>query len=349
MNFSVAQVARVRLVIERNLDLTLSDEDLVVAVGLASGQSLGERHRNLRRLQPPERPPSILGRRTAVIALAATLAAEGGRTVHVATMHQAQAELEAATLGPALAEMNLSLGCLLPKFSYLYDPNLEGLTEKTRSEALSAQIVYGAFAEFGFDQLARTLTTTGDWQYEGAKFARALDLILVEDLEDFLANSAPLLITQTAPDQRLEILRLSNLIATLEAGPDEDGDYEVVPGENGHNLGALWSSRGLEKLVAGLGDEEVLDPDSPMRKLANAVLYAQAVFIRELDYVVSQNQIIPLADNGDLLPRRYFNDGVQEALEAKEGLTVNRGAAPLAGITPEAYLDLYVSVAGLMN
>ena len=349
MNFSAAQITRVKIVIERSLDLTLSEGDVKVAVGLASAQSLGERHRNLRRLQPPENPPTILGRRTAVIALAAALAAGSGRMVHVAGMHETQMELAAVALAPAFAELDLSLGCLLPGLSYLYSPELEGLAQKTRSEALHAQIVYGTFTEFGFDQLARTLTTIGDWEYEGTKFARPLDLILVEDLEDFLVNSAPLLITQVAPDQRLEILRLSNLTATFEAGPDEDGDYEVVAGEDGHNLGALWSSRGLEKLVRGLGDEEVLDPDSPQRKLANAVLYAQAVFLRELDYVVSQNQIIPLADNGDLLPRRYFSDGVQQALEIKEGLPVNRGSAPLVGITPEAYLDLYVSVAGLMN
>jgi preprotein translocase subunit SecA len=349
MNFSSDQITRVQAVIERSLDLTLSDEDVQVAVGLAAAQSLGERRRNLRRLQPPENPPSILGRRTAVLALAAALAAGSGRIVHVAGMHETQMELAAAALGPALAELGLSLGCLLPGLSYLYEPALEGLVQKTRSEALHAQIVYGTFTEFGFDQLARTLTTVGDWEYEGNKFTRPLDLILVEDLEDFLVNSAPLLITQAAPDQRLEILRLSNLVAALEAGPDEDGDYEVVPGEDGHNLGAIWSSRGLEKLVQGLGDEEVLDPDSPMRRLANAVLYAQVVFTCELDYVVSHDQIIPLADNGDLLPRRYFSDGVQQALEVKEGLTVNRGSAPLVGITPEAYLDLYVSVAGLMN
>ena len=349
MNFSTPQITHVRVILERNLGVTLSEEDVQVGVGLATAQSLGERHRNLRRLQPPESSPGILGRRTAVIALAAALAAGGGRTIHVASMHQAQAELEAAALGPTFAELGFSLGCLLPEFSYLYDRELEDLAKKTRSEALAAQIVYGAFVEFGFDQLARTLTAGGEWQYEGSKFARPLDLILVEDLEDFLVNSAPLLITQPAPDRRLEILRLSNLVATFEAGADEGGDYEVFPAENGHNLGALWSSRGLEKLVKGLGDEEVLDPDSPMRGLANAVLYAQAVFSRELDYVVSQNQIIPLADNGDLLPRRYFSDGVQQALEVKEGLPVNRGLAPLVGITPEAYLNLYVSVAGLMN
>jgi len=300
MDFSSDQITRVRVAIERHLDLILSDEDIKVAVGLASAQSLGERHRNLRRLQPPENPPSILGRRTAVIALAAALAAGNGRIVHVAGMHDIQMELAAKALGPAFAELNLSLGCLLPTFSYLYDRELTGLAQKTRSEVLRAQVVYGTFIEFGFDQLARTLTAGGEWRYEGSNFARPLDLILVEDLEDFLVNSAPLLITQVAPDQRLEILRLSNLVATLEAGYDEEGDYEVVPGEDGHNLGALWSSRGLEKLVIGLGDEEVLDPDSPQRKLANAVLYAQAVFIRELDYVVNQNQVIPLANNGDL-------------------------------------------------
>jgi preprotein translocase subunit SecA len=349
VNFSSEQITRVQAVIERSLDLTLSDEDVQVAVGLATAQSLGARHRNLRRLQPPENPPSLLGRRTAVLGLAAALAARSGRVVHVAGMHDLQMELAAAALGPAFAELDLSLGCLSPTLSYLYDHELFGLTQKARSEALRAQVIYGTFTEFGFDQLARTLTTVGDWEYEGNKFARPLDLILVEDLEDFLVNSAPLSITQVAPDQRLEILRLSNLVATFEAGPDEEGDYEVVPGEDGHHLGALWSSRGLEKLVGGLGNEEVLDPDSAMRRLANAVLYAQVVFTRELDYVVSHDQIIPLADNGDLLPRRYFSDGVQQALEVKEGLPVNRGSAPLVGITPEAYLDLYVSVAGLMN
>ena len=204
--------------------------------------------------------------------------------------------------------------------------------------------MYGTFTEFGFDWLARQILAR-DNPDEATLYVSPLDLILVEDVERFVSQAAPLSISDesSAQDHGIELARLSELIAPMS---EAAGDFELIAASDARY--AAWRDQGLATLARDFS-EEIWDPDSPSRAMADAVLLAQHVSVRDQDYAVRDGEVVPRSPEGRLFPGRRFRHYFHGALEAKEGLAIALEATELAGITPEAYLDLYRSVAGLIG
>jgi preprotein translocase subunit SecA len=355
MEIDEKRVEAVRASMSKALDFAVSNEDISAALALLSPKRLVNKNRNLVRAVFPDDSETMLANRTAIVACAAGLAALAGRHVHVATTKQLIAELEAAALGAGFASLGLSVGCLLQGVSFRYDPVIAadtgeytGLYGCTRPEAFGADVVYGSFYEFGFNRLQLQLRASGvdaPWLGVDCPF----DLMLIEDVDAFVADVSPIAITGQGPDRSAEVMHMTALVSELV--PREGtfgGDFEILRDKTGEAVDVRWLDQGAEAIAEHLGFVNAADIDEKTRQLAGAVLIAQNVYKRDRDYIVADGEILPISTDGKLWIGRRLNGGLHNALEAKEHLVVQKEGEEITRITPNAYLDLYLSVAGIV-
>ena len=349
-------VEKVRAAVGEAIDLDIGDEDVQTALSLLAPRKLGGQNRNLVRAAFPDDRDTMLSRRTAVAAMAAVVAALSGRKVHVASTREIISELEAAALGRAFASLGLSLGCLLRTVSFRYDPVIAadtgayaGLYACARESAFAADAVYGSFYEFGFNRLQIMLRASAGAEARWLGCDCPLDLMIVEDVDAFVADVSPIAITGQGPDRVAEVSRIDAAVAALSPRQGAaGGDFEVFRDDAGEPLDARWLDRGVEALAERLGFLSGADVDLDTRRLASAALLARNVYIRGRDYIVADGDVHPRTRDGRIWMGRRLNGGLHNAIEAKEGLRVQREGADLVRMAPNSYLDLYASVAGLI-
>ncbi|MGH7141077.1 MAG: preprotein translocase subunit SecA [Minisyncoccia bacterium] len=296
--------------------------------------------------------------KTLVATLAAYLNALPGNGVHVITVNDYLARRDAAWMGQVYAALGLSVGVINADASYLYDSShvqkeedamrdeegsfrvfYDFLRPCTRREAYEADITYGTNSEFGFDYLRdNTAYAPGD-----IRNPRAYHYAIVDEIDSILIDEArtPLIISAPSADSD-EIYRT---FARLAEHLQPERDYEV---DEKHRTVRLTDD-GVSRAEKALGIENLYTEGSmkQVHHLETAVR-AKALYRRDKEYVVRDGKVVIVDEfTGRLQPGRRWSEGLHQAIEAKEGVAVEKESRTLASITYQNFFRMYEKLSGM--
>ncbi|NBW31035.1 MAG: preprotein translocase subunit SecA [bacterium] len=289
--------------------------------------------------------------KTLVGPLGATVNAVGGRGVHVVTVNDYLARRDARWMGPIFAFMGLSIGVIAHDSSYIFDPEYHSSDEQTaklrpvtRREAYAADVTYGTNNEFGFDYLRDNMVTELEQRVQrGHAFA------IVDEVDNILIDEArtPLIISGQAAESQDLYATFSKLVPRLRAraaGAETGGDYFLDEKEKAVSP----TEEGVAHVEQMLGIENLYSGDPLLARHFESALRAHALFKRDRDYIVEGGEIVIVDEfTGRKMPGRRWSEGLHQAIEAKEGLRVQRESVTLATITFQNYFRLYGKLAGM--
>jgi preprotein translocase subunit SecA len=299
--------------------------------------------------------------KTLVATLPAYLNALTGRGVHIVTVNDYLARRDAQWMGPIYRALGLSLGVIQHEASFLYDPDyttsdvrMAGLRPCTRPEAYLADITYGTNNEFGFDYLRDNMRFTREEQVQ-----RERHYAIVDEVDSILIDEArtPLIISGPAEESTDKYYKVDRVIPKLrkaativegklsEIEAQADGDYIVDEKSKAVSL----TEQGIATCERLLGVENMYDPQhiETLHHIHQG-LRAHALYKRDVDYVVKDGEIIIVDEfTGRMMPGRRWSDGLHQAVEAKEGVRIERENQTLATITFQNYFRMYAKLAGM--
>lgn len=293
--------------------------------------------------------------KTLVATLPAYLNALTSRGVHVVTVNDYLSRRDATWMGQIYNFLGLSVGVLNHEASYLYDPAHtekdkerdetgafhvihEFLRPSTKREAYMADITYGTNNEFGFDYLRNNIA------YRKEDLAqRPFYYAIVDEIDSILIDEARTPLIISAPAEESE--DLYRTFARMANGFIKDTDYTVD-----EKLRAIQlTDSGIEKAERALGIENIYTDKGVkyVHHLETAVR-ARALFERDKEYVVKDGQVIIVDEfTGRMQPGRRWSDGLHQAMEAKEDVSVQRESRTVASVTFQNYFRLYEKLAGM--
>lgn len=265
--------------------------------------------------------------KTLAAVLPAYLNALTGRGVHALTFNDYLARRDAAWMGPVYRFLGLSVGVVQ-----------EGMSVDARRAAYASDVTYATAKEAGFDFLRDGLCRRpGDLVHRSFSFA------IVDEADSILIDEArvPLVIAGERPGSQTSLYRIAELIASFARGEDWETD------ENGRNVSL--TERGVDRVEAELGCGDLYGAENYLLLLEiNQALHARALLRRDVDYIVREGRI-ELVDEftGRVMDDRRWPDGLQAALEAKEGLPIRPGGRILGAITLQHFLKHYPRLSGM--
>ncbi|HTT09156.1 MAG TPA: preprotein translocase subunit SecA [Gammaproteobacteria bacterium] len=279
--------------------------------------------------------------KTLVATLAAYLNALPGHGVHVVTVNDYLAKRDAEWMGRVYSFLGMHTGVILST-----------LPPAERQAAYAADITYGTNNEFGFDYLRDNMVFS-----RAGRVQRGLTFAIVDEVDSILIDEArtPLIISGPTEDRTDLYQRVNNLIPGLkrqEKEEGQDGDYwvdekarQVHLTERGHeHIEKLLASEGM------LGGSESLYSAANISLMhhVNAALRAHTLFRRDVDYVVKDDVIVIVDEfTGRTMPGRRWSEGLHQAVEAKEGVSIQNENQTLASITFQNYFRLYKKLSGM--
>ena len=289
--------------------------------------------------------------KTFVPTLAAVLNGLTGRGAHVVTVNDYLARRDAQWMGPAYHFLGLSVGVITHDTSYVFEPGYPTTDERlinlrpvTRREAYAADITYGTNNEFGFDYLRDNMVDTLEGRVQGERaFA------IVDEVDNILIDEArtPLIISGQAEESADLYFTFARLVPRLKARPEgeeEGGDYFV----DLKDKAVSPTEDGIEKIEKLLDIDNLYDADPRLARHFDSALKAHALYKRDRDYIVEDGEIVIVDEfTGRKMPGRRWSEGLHQAIEAKEGLRVQRESRTLATITFQNYFRLYDKLAGM--
>ena len=286
--------------------------------------------------------------KTLVATLPLYLNALEGKGSHLVTVNDYLARLGAGWMGPIYELLGVSVGIIIPNSSFIYDvtysddeqedPRLVHMRPCTRQEAYGADITYGTNNEFGFDYLRDNMIRSLD-QVRQRDLHYAIvdevDSILIDEARTPLIISAPSIASNNAYDQ------FSKIVAQLK--PEHYTKDEKLRSVVLTDLGieAVQKILGVGSLYAVENIRNVYHLEQAMR--------AQLLFERDKHYVVTKDSKVVIVDEstGRLLPGRRYNEGLHQAIEAKEGVEVQQESMTLAKVSFQNLFRLYNKLAGM--
>jgi len=277
--------------------------------------------------------------KTLVATLPAYLNALSGKGVHVVTVNDYLASRDAAWMGKLYNFLGLSVGV-----------NLSQMPHDAKQQAYAADITYGTNNEFGFDYLRDNMVYTAQERVQ-----RALNFAVVDEVDSILIDEArtPLIISGQA-ETGVELYGAINAVAlqlTRQQTEDGEGDYWV----DEKSQQVLMSEDGHERAEALLMEAGLLTAGS-LYDAANitlvhhlyASLRAQSLFHRDQHYVVRDGEIVIVDEfTGRMMAGRRWSDGLHQAVEAKEGVAIQKENQTLASITFQNYFRMYARLSGM--
>ena len=286
--------------------------------------------------------------KTLVAMLPAYLNALTGRGVHVVTVNDYLAQRDAGWNGPVYDFLGVSVGVIINNASFIYDRDYENdqhdderflhLKPCTRKEAYNADITYGTNNEFGFDYLRDNMTS------EVANLRqRELNFAIVDEVDSILIDEArtPLIISAPAGDNPDSYYQFAKICARLT--PD---DYILDEKRRSVSL----TDEGIDKVQKILGVENLYSTkNTPLVYHLEQALRAETLFKRDKDYVVTNSGEVIIVDEhtGRLMQGRRYNEGLHQAIEAKEGVVVKQESMTLATISFQNFFRLYTKLSGM--
>ncbi|PYN61215.1 MAG: preprotein translocase subunit SecA [Candidatus Rokuibacteriota bacterium] len=299
--------------------------------------------------------------KTLVATLPAYLNGLTGRGVHIVTVNDYLAKRDAQWMGPIFHALGLSVGVIQHEASFLYDPTyatsdtrLTSLRSCTRREAYGADITYGTNNEFGFDYLRDNMRFALDELVQ-----RELHYAIVDEVDSILIDEArtPLIISGPADESTDLYYKIDRIIPKLkraativegklsEIEEQKDGDFIVDEKARAVAL----TEQGIATCERLLNVDNLYDPQhiTVLHHIQQA-LRAHALFRRDVDYMVKDGQVVIVDEfTGRLMPGRRWSDGLHQAVEAKEGVRIERENQTLATITFQNYFRMYEKLAGM--
>jgi preprotein translocase subunit SecA len=266
--------------------------------------------------------------KTLVATLAAYLNAIASRGVHVITVNDYLAGYQSELMGRIYRALGMTTGCIL-----------SGQTPEVRRQQYAADITYGTNNEFGFDYLRDNMAWQAtDMVQRGHFFA------VVDEVDSILIDEArtPLIISGPASG---EANRWFTEFANIANRLVEGEDFEVD--EKKRTVGVL--EPGIEKVEDYLGIDNLYESaNTPLISFLNNSIKARALFKRDKDYVVMNGEVLIVDEHtGRILVGRRYNEGIHQAIEAKEGVAVKAENQTLATITLQNYFRLYKKLSGM--
>ena len=281
--------------------------------------------------------------KTLVATLAVYANALTGRGVHVVTVNDYLARRDPVWMGPVYDALGLTVGCLQHDAAFVYDPEVTGgktpfLRAVSREDAYLADITYGTNNEFGFDYLRDNMSLSADRRVQ-----RQLHYAIVDEVDNILIDEArtPLIISGPAE----EPVQLYQNFARLVPRLDPTTDYTIDDRSKSISL----SQDGIAKMEDWTNTSNLYDPDNfhLVQYMENA-LNAYVMKQRDKDYVVRDGEVVIVDEfTGRLQPGRRWSDGLHQAVEAKEGLKIQRESITYATITLQNYFRMYEKLAGM--
>jgi len=252
-------------------------------------------------------------------------------------------------MGPIFHGLGLSIACINHDVSYIFNPKsaadknevtieMENLQPISRQAAYNADILYGTNNEFGFDYLRDNMV----WDKKQMA-QRPLNYAIVDEVDNILIDEARTPLIISSPDEESAKLyeRFSEIIPKLK----EEKDYIID-----HKMrSAALTEEGIDKVEKELGEGNIYQEGkiNYVHHLEQA-LKAQALFKRDKDYVVKDGEVIIVDDfTGRLMTGRRYSGGLHQAIEAKEGVPVQKESKTMATITFQNYFRLYKKLAGM--
>ncbi len=272
--------------------------------------------------------------KTLVAVLPSYLNALTGKGVHIVTVNDYLARRDSAWMGRIHNFLGLSVGCIV-----------HGLDDDERKVQYAADITYGTNNEFGFDYLR-----------DNMKFAqedlvqRAFNFAIVDEVDSILIDEArtPLIISGPAEDSSELYIRVNEVIPKLDPT-----DYE----KDEKAKTVVLTEQGNERIEVLLGEVGLLAPNSSglydpanvsIVHHVNQALRAHKMFARDVDYIVKSDKVIIIDEfTGRMMEGRRYSDGLHQALEAKEHVSIQRENQTLASITFQNYFRLYPKLSGM--
>ena len=278
--------------------------------------------------------------KTLVATLPAYLNALSGLSVHVITVNDYLANRDANWMGKVFEFLGMTVGI-----------NLSGQDHETKRLAYAADITYGTNNEFGFDYLRDNMVFQ-----KTDKVQRDLSFAIVDEVDSILIDEArtPLIISGQADDNTDLYLKINGIAPKLERTNDEEDDGDFTVDEKSHQV--VLTERGYENaeqflLSAGLlaGEGSLYDPSNiSLIHHVYAALRAHNLFHKDQHYVVQNKEIVIVDEfTGRLMSGRRWSDGLHQAVEAKEGVSIQKENQTLASITFQNYFRMYGKLAGM--
>jgi preprotein translocase subunit SecA len=277
--------------------------------------------------------------KTLVATLPCYLNALAGHGVHVVTVNDYLAKRDAEWMGKIYEFLGLTVGVIV-----------HDLSDEQRREAYGADITYGTNNEFGFDYLRDNMKfELSDCVQRGHSFS------IVDEVDSILIDEArtPLIISGPTDQTTDKYVRVNRIIPSLEEGEEiEQGETKILTGDyvvdEKHKTISV-SDEGWEKIEKLLGIGNIADVDNwELKHHVEVAIKAHSLYKRDVQYVVKDGEIIIVDEfTGRMMPGRRWSDGLHQAVEAKEGVTVRREDQTLATITFQNYFRLYKKLAGM--
>lgn len=286
--------------------------------------------------------------KTLVATLPVYLNALEGKGVHVVTVNDYLAQRDAGWMGELYDFLGMSVGVIINEASFIYDPTFDNpdhddprikrLRPCTRKEAYAADITYGTNNEFGFDYLRDNMVNEVELLRQ-----RDLNFAIVDEVDSILIDEArtPLIISAPAAENPESYLQFAKIAAKLT--PD---DFVL---DEKRRMVAL-TDEGVDKVQRLLGVKNLYSPEY-VRSVyhMDQALRAQTLFRRDKDYVVTKDGEVIIVDEftGRLMQGRRYNEGLHQAIEAKENVPVLQESMTLATVSFQNYFRLYKKLSGM--
>ncbi len=294
--------------------------------------------------------------KTLVATLPVYLNALEGKGVHVITVNDYLARRDSQWMGKVYEFLGLSVGLIV-----------HGLDSEERQRSYSCDVTYGTNNEFGFDYLRDNMVI-----YREQMVQKELNYAIVDEVDSILVDEArtPLIISGAGDKSTNLYFAANSFVKTLKRGEDskeesrselltqywegteEDeeekkkkGDYTVDPKAKT----VLLTDAGIKKAESFFSIENLADPDNmEIQHHINQALKARAIMKRDIDYVVKDGEVIIVDEfTGRLMMGRRYSEGLHQAIEAKEGVKIERESLTLATITFQNYFRMYKKLAGM--
>jgi len=279
------------------------------------------------------------------------LNALAGNGVHVITVNDYLAKRDAVWMSQIYSFLGMSIGVITHESAFVYDPthrsdntdtvikvDMDNLRPVERKEAYLADITYGTNNEFGFDYLRDNMSQDTERQVQ-----RGLHYALIDEVDSVLIDEArtPLIISAPADDSTSKYSQFSQMVESLV----ENEDYNIDEKMRSCTL----SEKGIAKMEKILGVDNIYESHGieTVHHLESA-LKAKTLFVKDRDYVVKDNEVIIVDEfTGRMMPGRRYSEGLHQAIEAKEGVEVQRESMTLATVTFQNYFRMYTKLAGM--
>jgi len=294
--------------------------------------------------------------KTLAATLPAYLNALEGKGVHIVTVNDYLAKRDMVWMGQIYDALGISTGCIVHESGFVYDSSYKSddadekrdlvgsfkvvenyLRPVQRKDSYLADITYGTNHEFGFDYLRDNMVYDLQQQVQ-----RGYNFTIVDEVDSILIDEArvPLIISGAGEEATEKYYQFAKIVVPLEKEADYVLDEKMKT--------ATFTEEGQNKVVKSLGQDPWQDNDIAVTHQLESALRAKVLFIKDRDYVVKGSEIIIIDEfTGRLMPGRRWSSGLHQAVEAKEGVTIQPESVTFATITFQNYFRLYKKISGM--